>query len=474
MTKNSLLKNGFWATYGALATRFLALFSNLLLARLLLPSEFGVIGTAYIFWSFVNLFTQDTVGSFLVYKGIEDKRYVNTTYTISLCIGLILAVAMVGISHEAAKFFGVENLVWILSVFACNLVVSFVCSTYTGVLTRRTQYKELANSNMISSMTRVFSTVGCAAAGLSYWSFVIGDTAFWLMLFILLRRHVKLNFQLQIDPVARPEVLSYCFGAMGNSFGYYVNANGDNFVVGRFLGTTNLGYYNFAYQLTMALPTILGQVMSQVGMSAFAKISDDKQQEKALLKVVEQMAFLAAPVYALFFLVIDQYTVSFIFGAKWIPSTTVIPWLLIFAYFRLLNASLSSMLFAKGRPGINARVNMLIAPVAVCGFIIGVDNGGIIGVGIAVAAVLGIIWTCYWWWVGCRELGWSINQFLIPLFKPAIIALIVSLFALNLPEIVQPFFFIIIYITTIRLTAAKQFNQYQFMLGKVFKLGVRS
>ena len=98
MNRASLFKSGLWTAYGATATRLLALLSNLLLARLLLPSEFGVISVAYIFWAFANLFTQGTAGSFLVYKGVEDKRYLDTTYTISLLIGLVLALGLLALS----------------------------------------------------------------------------------------------------------------------------------------------------------------------------------------------------------------------------------------------------------------------------------------------------------------------------------------------------------------------------------------
>ena len=467
MNRISLIKSGFWTTYGAIATRVLALLSNLLLARLLLPSEFGVIAVAYIFWGFVNLFTQDSAGSFIVYKGLEDKRYLNTTYTISLGIGLVLGVGLIAVSPLAAQFFRVPSLVWILVVFAFNLILSCANSIYGGVLTRRMQYRELANSNLIASMVRVFTTAGCAFLGLSYWSFVVGDTAFWLTSCGLLRYHAKQDFRLEIYPEARKEVLSYCLGATGSSLGYYVNANGDNFTIGRMLGSTNLGYYNFAYQLTMALTTILGQAIGQIGLSAFAQLPDDKQQENALLAVVEQVAYLTAPLYALFFLIIDQRAISLIFGAKWIPASAVIPWLLIFAYFRLINGQIGSMLSAKGRPGVNAKVNLYIAPVAILGFLLGAWQAGIVGVSVAVAVVLGISWTVSWWWVGCRELGWPLMQFLIPSFKAALFALIGILIALNVPFLLKPFLFLAMYLVCVRFLAAKQFFMYSSLLGKI-------
>ncbi len=198
MNRISLIKSGLWTTYGAIGTRLLALLSNLILARLLLPSEFGVISVAYIFWAFGNLFNQGTAGSFIVYKGIEDKRYLNTTYTISLSIGLVLALGLVAVSPLAANFFGVPDLVWILVVFAFNLLLSSAQSVYVGVLTRLMQYRELANSTLMASIVRVFCTTGCALLGFSYWSFVVGDTASWLTAFALTRRHLRHDFRLGI------------------------------------------------------------------------------------------------------------------------------------------------------------------------------------------------------------------------------------------------------------------------------------
>ncbi len=464
---NSLLKNGFWSTYGAIVTRILAMLSNLLLAKLLLPSEFGVIGIAYIFWSFVNLFTQNTAGDFIVCKGIEDKRYLNTTYTLSVWIGLALALGLAAVSPLVAQFFNVPNLVWILMVFAVNLLLSFVQSVYGGVLLRRMQYKELANINCVTSLIRVFSTVGSALLGFSYWSFVIGDAAFWVAGFILLRQHAKINLSFQIDSEVKQEVLSFYIGAVSSGLGYFVNANADNFVVGKLLGETSLGFYSFAYQLSMAVTTILTQAIAQISISVYSQLPDDKQQENALAKTVEEIAFLAAPLYALFFLIVDEHTISWIFGAKWLPAVGVMPGLLFFAYFRLLNGPLTTMLYAKGYAGTNAKANLVIAPIAVLSFIIGAAHKDILGVSIAVAIVLGIVWTVYLWWSACRQLKWPMMKFLAPSIKSVSMTVITILLALKFSDSLQPFVFLCIYLILTRCFAERIFTKYLYRFNNI-------
>lgn len=445
MNLPSLMRHGFWATYGAFATRFLGLFSNLMLARLLTPSEFGVIGTAYIFWSFVNLFTQGSVGEFIIYKGTEDKRYLNNTFTITLGIGSVFGLALAGASPFIAKFFNLPVLMWILLIFAGNFLLSSLYWFFSGVMTRQMQYKQLANTNMIASLVRVFVTVGCALAGFSYWSFVIGDVASSLTGCVLMSTQIKHKFKLEFDKEIGNEVLSYCLGATGSSFGYYINANCDNLIVGKILGTTSLGFYNFAYQGTMTMTTVFGQVIDQIGMSVFAQLPDEKQQERALARSLEQIAFLAAPMYGLLLLMVDQQTITLIFGEKWLPIIPIIPGLVVFAYFRLLNRLLSAMLSAKGRPEVNAKVNLVVAPIALLSFFIGASYQGMVGVSIAVAVVLGFAWTTYWWWVGCNAFNWSVKKFLILCFLPVFVALPAIQLTYTLPLIVKPITFIVLY-----------------------------
>jgi len=467
MKSVSLLKSGLWIAYATFVTRIFAFLSSLVLARLLQPADFGVIGIAYVFWSFFTLFTQSSAGTFIIYKGTDNPKYVNTAYTISLIIGAMFGLALVGVAPWVSKFFNEPALTGILIAFAFNIVLSSACYVYYGVLTRNSQYREIANISLVNSIVRLTCTSGAALLGMSYWSFVIGDTASWLVNCSLAYYFAKHPFRLQIDPEIKQEVLSFCLGAVGSSFGFYINANLDNFTVGKLLGSTSLGYYNLAYQLTMALSTIFNSVIDQVGMPIFAQMPDGPQQEAVIFRLVKQIAFLTAPIYALLFLVLDPQVITWVFGAKWIPICTVIPGLLVFAYFRVINTPLRSMLEAKGRPGVNAKANLYIAPIAVLAFAIGARQGGIIGVSLAVAIVLGIGWTVQWWWIGCRALGWSLKKFLLPCFIPVLLILPGIAISFNLPLWLKPLVFSLIYLGCMRGLIPKQFFEYQTLASQL-------
>jgi lipopolysaccharide exporter len=457
----SLLKSGLWISYATLITRGFAFLSSLVLARLLEPSEFGIIGIAYVFWSFFTLFTQGTAGSFIIYKGIDNPKYVNTAYTVSLIIGIAFGLGMVAAAPLIASFFNEPALTWILSAFSLNIVLSSAGYVYSGVMTRQLKYQALANITLAQSIIRLLCTTGAALLGLSYWSFVIGDTIGLSVFCVLTWYYSKYQFRLQLHPEVKSEVLSFCINSVGSSIGLYTNFNIDNFTVGKLLGSTSLGFYNLAYQLTMTLSTVFDALLNQLGTPLFAQIPDQERQKKALENVAERIALFAAPTCALIFLVATPQVITVVFGEKWIPIYTVIPGLLFFAYFRIFNSSLNSMLAAKGRPDLNAKVNLRIAPFAVLSFVVGAHQGGIVGVSLAAALVLGLCWTVYWWWFACRNLNWALKEFMFSCFVPILLTIPGILISFKLPLVLSLLAFIIIYSFSIFTFAHKYFSIYQ-------------
>lgn len=467
MKATALIKGGFWIAIGTFTKRFFALLSNLVLARLLSPADFGVISVAYIFWSLIVLFTQGSTGLFVLYKGIGDRRYLDTIHTLGFIIGAVFASGLAIASPWISQFFNEPNLTGILYLYAFNLLFSSIYYVYEAILIRKEQYREVTVDTFIASILRLIVTAICAFMGLRYWSFALGDTIFWLTNLLLAIWQSRCLLRFRISRSIFSEVMTYCLGTVGSSVGFYANLNLDNFVVGKLLGSTSLGYYSLAYQLTMAITKIFNPVIDRLGTPAFAKLPGDQEQKQALVKLMERLAFWATPIYALLLLSLDRTVVTFLFGNQWVSIVDIIPWLIISAYCRSLNSPLKSMMAAKGLPSINARVNLQIAPIAVLSFMIGAYQGGILGVSIAVAIVLGLAWTVYWWWAACRSLGWSIKDFWLPYLLPMAITLASLLIAFSLPIVLKQIAFLLSYTVFVRLFTPKKFDEHFSNLTKI-------
>jgi hypothetical protein len=125
------------------------------------------------------------------------------------------------------------------------------------------------------------------------------------------------------------------------------------------------------------------------------------------------------------------------------------------------------MMIAKGRPDINARVNLQIAPIAVIGFIFGAYQGGIVGVSLVSATILGFGWSIYWWWTACRQLNWQLKQFCVANFLPLLLMIPGIIISLKLPLLMRPFPFLITYLIGVRIFVPKYFFLYQDKLGQL-------
>ena len=177
--------------------------------------------------------------------------------------------------------------------------------------------------------------------------------------------------------------------------------------------------------------------------------------------MVERTALFAAPTCALIFLIANPQVITIVFGEKWLPIYTVIPGLLFFSYFRIFNSPLSSMLVAKGRPDLNAKVNLRVAPFAVLSFMVGAYQGGIVGVSLAAALVLGVGWTTYWWWSACRKLGWALKGFLFSCFVPVLLTIPGVLLSYKLSLMLGLPLFIALYLGCTFAFMPKYFSVYQ-------------
>jgi lipopolysaccharide exporter len=329
------------------------------------------------------------------------------------------------------------------------------------------RYKQLANITLLASAVRVVATVVSALLHLSYWSFVIGDLLANIFLTWATWRLMEHRFRLRLEPKAKREVLTFSTGAIGNSMGYYVNYNSDSFIIGKVLGSASLGFYNLAYQLTNTLTNILLQALGDLGLSSFSQIKPEESQP-TLLQVVRHTAFLAAPVYALISLLLeDEQVVRLVFGAKWIPICAVIPGLMFYAYCRLLNQALTAMLYSRGMTFVTARVNLMIAPIAVGGFLWAAKQNSIVYVSIVAAFVLGVVWTAWTWWAGCRALHWSLRPFLGAFVQPTLFALLSAVAVFPVPLLIRPFLFLGLYLLLVRLYAGEQFSTYTALIGKL-------
>uniref|UniRef100_B8HQ76 Polysaccharide biosynthesis protein n=1 Tax=Cyanothece sp. (strain PCC 7425 / ATCC 29141) TaxID=395961 RepID=B8HQ76_CYAP4 len=448
------------ASYGF--SRCLQLISQLVLARVLSPREFGIWAMVLVLSNLSQIVGEAFIGQVLVQRGLQDRKLVDTVYSlgVNISIGLFIFQALAG--WPLSRFFG-QDLVWPLTMAAgVVFLLNAGSGTHNAVLQRQMKFREMVIVTNTTGLVKLWGVCLPALWGAGIWSFVIGEIvgaahyAFWV------RFYSGYRFNYSPLPAWRyvREVYQYILGIMGINLGVYANTTVDNLVLGKLFGPQALGYYNVAYQLAM-LPFYTLSRSNQVNFSVLSR-QDKHEQEVYVQGALEINAILSALVNGLAFIV-APWLIPLAYGEAWRDAVGLFQILLLYAYARGFMAILGTFLNAVNKPGLNAAINWALVALSIPAYVIGAHLKGSLGVAIAVAVVMGLVGTVWFWFVVCRTAAWPLPDLVRPVLIPTLaiaVALPITI-AVPLPVplsiVLQPLILIVGYTLLLILFSGGQF-----------------
>jgi PST family polysaccharide transporter len=219
-------------------------------------------------------------------------------------------------------------------------------------------------------------------------------------------------------------VLNYGLNLTGFSVFNYFARNADNLLIGRFLGATELGYYDMAYRLMMYPLQTLWSVLGRVLFPIYAQMqSDHARFGAAFLKVSASIALIAFPAMIGLMLVAKPFVIT-LFGVKWEPMIPVLVILAGVGAVQSVGTTVGYIYQTKGRTDWLLRWGIFAGTVTVVAFVIGVQ-WGIIGVATAYA-VAALLLTYPSFAIPFRLIDMRVSQLLVALWRPCIATMIMA------------------------------------------------
>lgn len=391
--KNLSLTTGFlWLFCSTLGQYILQFISMVVLARLLSPRDFGVVGLAMVVVNLLKLFSQLGVGPALIYFNKLNDLHKSTAQTISVVISFFLFITVYFMAPLIEKYFEAPGLTSPVRFLALLLPISAPSIIYISLMQRDYQFKLIAITNMLSyGIGYVLVAVPLAYKGAGVWALVFGYISQAIILTIstvVLKRKSLVGFRYRHSYAA--QLLNYGVGFSLGRLANFFAGQGDNLVVGKVLGTGSLGLYGRAYQL-MSMPALLiGQAMDKVLFPAMSRQQHSVQKLSSMYW--DSLAFtglLAIPVSVLLSFTSSE-VVLLVFGSQWIEAVEpfkILSYVLVFRMaYRIpdaLSRAVGSVYHRAWRQLVYAL--MVIGLSAVGGYINGL-SGVAIGVGISVVA----------------------------------------------------------------------------------------
>lgn len=381
---NQTLAGLFWMFSGSSGQTLFRIVVLGILARLVLPADFGLLSAAMLFVSMLKVFSIVGVGPSIIQIPTLEERHIRTGFTISLGLGTLFCVVTIVFAPVVATFMQMDQLAGIIRILAFLLPLQSLSIVARSLLTRNLKFRQVAIVDTVSYIIG-FGVVGIALAFLNFgvWA-LMGATLVQeivlTFLLLVLQPHPK-RFQLQRD--ATNELVHLGGGFTLTTLGNRLALQGDYFVVGRWLGAEALGLYSRAYQLMIMPATVFGQGLDTVLFSGMAKIQDDPVRlTRVYSRGVSLMALVVMPC-SVAMIILAPEVILLLLGPGWEGIIAPLQILAVGMLFRNSYKVSDSIARATGTVYRQATRHWLYALLVVCGALIG-QTWGIVGVAVAI------------------------------------------------------------------------------------------
>jgi PST family polysaccharide transporter len=336
-----------WNAAAKWASQLFSWAATIVVARLLTPYDYGIVGMAGLFSALAMVICQAGIGDAIIALRDLTRRQIAELHTVSVAIGIVLVALSCALALPIARFFSAPPVRTIIMAVSGTYFISAFLMVPRALLKRELRFKLLASIEMVRALTQMAATLLFAWLHFRYWSLVLGLLVASLTEFLLTSYWRRNEFAVPDLGNLRRE-LKYSGHSMLSGIAWYAYDNADFGVAGRVLGGIALGNYTVAWTIASAPVEKVTNLVTGVTPAFFSAVQADKSElRRYVLRLTEIMSFVTIP--ASFGLaLVANYLVLALLGPKWIGVIGPLRLLGIFVAGRSVATILPNLLAATG------------------------------------------------------------------------------------------------------------------------------
>lgn len=346
-----------WTAAAKWSAQLVSWAALLIIARLLAPSDFGLVGMTAVFSGLITLLAESGMGAAVVTLRELDEKQIRQMNAAALLFGVCAALLSCAMAWPVAQFYGRPEVAKILMVSAIGFVVTGFRSIPGALLERDMNFKSLAFIEGMQSLLQSFATMGLALAGAGYWSLVAGPLVGGSTGAILCAMRRPCGVQWPGPEVTK--ALGLGGAVLTGRIAWYAYSSSDFLVAGRVFGAAALGHYSLAWNFANLPTEKVSAMVLRVTGSFFSALQNDRQELKRyLLLLTGGLALLLFPVAAGIGLTAAEI-IEVAFGSRWLPATVPLQLLAIYGVLRSIVTLLPAVLVVTGSVAVTTWTNIL-------------------------------------------------------------------------------------------------------------------
>ena len=412
-------------TVGSQASQFvIGLLATMVMARLLTPRDYGLIGMVTVVTGFLTIFKDIGLSRATIQRNVLTHDEASSLFWINGAVGVGIALLTAAIAPVIARFYGEPRLTNITIALACGFLVSGFSVQHQALLRRRMRFGILAANDVFSVTLASVVGITMAFERMSYWAIVGNQLTFTISGAVLAWTVCRWRPSLPKRSTPVREMLAFGGNITGFTVLNYFSRNTDDLLIGRFWGSQQLGLYAKAYQLLLFPLNQINLPIGGVAVPTLSRLVDEPERYRAAFaRTLDKIVLITMPL-VVFLMVCSDWLIAVVLGSQWVGAAKIFMWLAIAGFVQPIGYTTGWLFTSQNRTGELLRWGVMSSILAVGSIAAGV-HWGAEGVAKSYGLTSALITTpLNLWWVGRRGpvRTWDFYKTSAPFAISAIIA----------------------------------------------------
>jgi PST family polysaccharide transporter len=394
---------GAFVTFGGQGVRIVVqLASVTLLARLLEPSDYGVVVMVTALIGVAEIFRDFGLSSAAIQTKVLSVQARSNLFWLNTGLGFLLTLLVFGSSWPIAAFYGDERLVPITQVLSVTFLLNGMSTQYRASLNRSMRFGALVIVDVISVLIALLVAVSAAIGGLGYWALVAQQLLIPIVgLGVLLVVSKWLPMRARREP-GMASLVKYGLNVSGSQVLVYLGRNFDSIWIGNQFGASALGFYDRAFQLLMLPLNQINAPATKVALPVLSRLQDQPARYDAfLLRGQSILLNVIVPIF-IFATATAEVLVPIVLGNQWAQSVVLFQILAVGGLARAAAYATYWVALSKNLTRISLLLALVTTPMTILAIIIG-SLWGVTGVAVGVGVTSFVSWPLGLWWYGLKS-----------------------------------------------------------------------
>ncbi len=425
--KQIVFKGVLWTAIGKYSSLVVTTIVSMILARILSPSEFGTIAIASVMIGFFSMLSSMGIAPAIIQRNDLTEEDLSSIFTFSVLVGICLGGIFVILSWPIASFYDNLELIPVCQILAINLFFSTINMVPGALMSKYLRFRENAIRNLILQIIIGPVAVICALCGAGVYSLLISPIVGALGIFLYNYHFYPVKLSKCLNKQSINKILSFSMYQFAFQFINYFTINYDKLIIGRLMGSSNLGYYQKSYQLIQLPASNISGVVSPVLQPIFAKYQDEKEVLlNKYTKMIKLISSICIPL-GVFLFFSGEEVIRIFYGPKWDLAIPAFKIMSIALPILVILPVTGTFFQASNEIKYLFRIGLINACVTIFSFTLAcltINTVEIVAVACLCSNVAALIVTYYFMYV--KVLNKSIKEAVLAYYGPFLVGLLMS------------------------------------------------